>query len=90
MSQKKKLGCCEAHFAVMRYMVAQTALSRVKKMDTALKSALELYPYVLDDQSSLTPRFRILCKALGPRIAFRVREGVIDFFKPQLRTSFGR
>jgi glycosyltransferase involved in cell wall biosynthesis len=110
MSQKNKIGCCEAHFAVMRYMVAQTGnryareiATRMwyvatvfsyyrewKKMDAALKSALKLYPHVLDDQSSLTPRFRILCKALGPRIAFRVREGVIDFFKPQLRTSFGR
>jgi glycosyltransferase involved in cell wall biosynthesis len=109
MSQKNRLGCCEAHFAVMRYMLANTGnryareiatrmwyIATVfsyyrewKKMDAALQSALKLYPNVLDDQSSLTPRFRLLCNTLGPRIAFRVREKVISFFKPELRTAFG-
>jgi glycosyltransferase involved in cell wall biosynthesis len=109
MSQKNKLGCCEAHFAVMRHMAAQTGSRYAReiatrmwyvatvfsyyrkwtKMDAALMFALRLYPQVLDDQISLTRRFRLLCKALGPRVAFRVREKVISSFKPQLRTSFG-
>ena len=61
-----------------------------KKMDAAIKAALKLYPHVMDDQSSLSPRFRLLCKALGPRIAFRVREKLILLFKSQLRTSLVR
>jgi glycosyltransferase involved in cell wall biosynthesis len=110
MSQNNFLGCCEAHYAVMRSMIANTGTRYArqiatrmwyvatvfsyyhewKKMDAALKLALNLYPHVMDDQSSLSPRFRLLCKALGPRVAFRVRENLISLFKPQLRTSFVR
>jgi glycosyltransferase involved in cell wall biosynthesis len=50
--------------------------------DSALNSARRLYPAVPAGQN---PRFATVCRVIGPKLAFRVREYAIRAFKPRLR-----
>ncbi len=68
-----------------RLWVAATGLAAYSEwasMDAALADARKLYSGVPFGESA---RFGSLCRLIGPRLAFRVREHAIRLFKPHLR-----
>jgi hypothetical protein len=86
----EKVGCRYSRELVSRFWVVATGLAAAGDwvgVSRALDFAASIDRSVPRDQ----PRdFAVLCRILGPRIAFRIREALIQRFKPALRRNYVR